>query len=107
MLFRSGVAKACLLSQAEHVIIASSHEEKINNAVAKLLAEPKLQGIEDLKSRVSGSVLDLSKSKDVSAFFQNLDEFDHLVITSGTVSLPDGGFKDIDVDANRGVWLNV
>ena len=104
------VAKASLLSDAEHVLIASSTKEKVDNAVAKLLEENQLQGLASLNGRLSGDVLDLTKSKDISAFFERVGEFDHLIITSGDISLQ-FNFKEVDLDKCRGqstrAWRDV
>ena len=97
-----GVAKASLLSLAEHVTIASSSQAKVAAAVERLLADPELQRLgSDLKRRVAGDTLDLSDTKAVSAFFEQKGEFDHLVITSGTVTstFP---WREGDLDKKKG-----
>lgn len=96
------VAKASLLSQADHVLIASSNKERVDKAVARLLAEPQLQAHASLKDRLSGDVLDLTKSKDIVAFFEKIGAFDHLIITSGQISDKQPAFKDLDLDSRRG-----
>lgn len=96
-----GVAKASLLSLANHVVIASSSKEKVNDALQRLLAEPELQRQADLKDRIAGDTVDLKDTQAVISFCERVGEIDHLVITSGTL----GGrapFKETDLESRKG-----
>lgn len=96
------MAKASLLSLAEHVTIASSSQAKVAAAVERLLADPDLQRLgPDLKRRVAGDTLDLSDTKAVSAFFEQRGEIDHLVITSGTVTTT-FPWREGNLDSHKG-----
>jgi len=92
-----GVAKASLLSEAAHVVVASSTQAKVEKAIASLrdlIAQKSLPGT------VAGQVVDAYKDDQVQAFFEGLGEIDHIVWTSsGTLSGP-GAF---DV---RGITLS-
>ncbi|KAF7800310.1 hypothetical protein EIP86_011559 [Pleurotus ostreatoroseus] len=79
------VALASLLDCAEHVLIASSSKSKVDAAVTRLLAEPALQ-THSPQSRLNGSVVDLADMQAVARFFEEIGEFDHLIITSGAVT---------------------
>ena len=78
------VAKASLISLADHVIIASSSQSNLNAAISRLLATPELQQEADLKNHLSGRALDLTDTKTIGPFFEQIGEIDHLVVTSGT-----------------------
>ncbi|KAF7800309.1 hypothetical protein EIP86_011558 [Pleurotus ostreatoroseus] len=78
-------ALASLLDRAEHVLIASSSKSKVDAAVARLLAEPALQA-QPAQGRVGGSVIDLTDMQAVAKSFEEIDEFDHLIITSGAIT---------------------
>lgn len=80
-----GVVKASLLSLAAHVIVASSSAQKVAKAVSRLVAEPALQAIPGLASKVTGDAVDLGDTQSIRAFFEKIGEFDHLVITGGTL----------------------
>lgn len=95
------VVKASLISLAEHVIVASSSQDKVKSAVARLLAEPELQQFSDLQSRITGDVVDLKDTQAIRTFFDKIGEIDHLIITSGNISLQ-FGFRDEDLDKFRG-----
>ena len=94
------VAKASLISLADGVIIASSSQSKIDAATTKLLAEPELQQLPNLQSRVLGGTLDLTDTKAIAAFFEKIGEVDHLIITSGNI-LNTVNFKEDDLDKFR------
>ncbi|KAJ3553812.1 hypothetical protein NM688_g3420 [Phlebia brevispora] len=92
------VAKASLLSLADHVLIASSSAAKVETAVSRLLAEPDLQKLQPgLQARLSGDTLDLADTGAVRAFFAKIGEIDHLIITSGGISLQID-FRSEDLD---------
>lgn len=93
-----GVAKAALLSRAARVIVASSTQSRIDNALARL--REVLAGSPDLPGKVTGSVLDASDMSAVEAFIVGLGEFDHLVWTSGNKLRM--GFKDINLETLKG-----
>ena len=97
------VAKASLLSLAEHVLIASSSLSKVDTAVQRLLADPSLQGQENLPNRVTGDVLNIGDTQAVRQFFDKIGEIDHLVITAGTLPGPQADFKDVDIEALKGL----
>ena len=96
-----GVAKASLLSYANHVIIASSSREKVDVAVQRLLAEPELQRQADVKNRLTGDTVDLRNTQAVQAFCERIGEIDHLIITSGGLSTQ-FEYRSEDLDKHRG-----
>ena len=99
-----GVAKASLLSLAAHVVIASSSAQKVSKAVARLLAEPDLQKLSGLTGKVTGDVVDLGNAQSIRAFFEKIGEFDHLILTAGTV--PElQSLHDTDLDNSRGMCI--
>ncbi|KAJ3536344.1 hypothetical protein NM688_g6852 [Phlebia brevispora] len=98
------IAKASLLSLAEHVLIASSSSAKVDAAVSRLQAEPGLQKLHsDRQSRIAGGVCDLGDAASVRTFSEGLGEIDHLVITGGDSS-PPFAFHDADLEAHRNVF---
>lgn len=100
-----GVAKSSLLSLAEHVIIASSSAEKVAKAVARLVAEPDLQAVQGLSGKVTGDVADLGNPQSLRTFFEKVGEFDHLVLTGGTLSGGAQSLREIDLDNSRSTYL--
>ena len=98
-----GVAKASLLSLADHVHIASSSRAKVDNAVQRLLAEPSLQGQADLVNRISGDVIELSDAQAIRDFFDKIGEVDHVINTAGRLGSLEGEFKDMEIDKLRGL----
>lgn len=91
------VAKASLLSLAEHVLIASSSLPRVDTAVTRLLAEPVLQEQTNLQQRLAGEVLDIRDTQAVRTFFDKIGEIDHLIITAGNISLQ-FEFQNEDLD---------
>ena len=94
------VAKTSLISLADHVIIASSSQSKVDTAVSRLIAEPELQQEVNIKSCISGHALDLANTKAIGPFFEKIGSIDHLIITSGTLS-GTVNFKEGDLDEFR------
>jgi len=97
-----GVAKASLLSLASHVIVASSSEDKVTNAVERLekvISEKKAPG------RVTGEVVDAKQSASIKQLVGKVGAIDHLVWTAGD-GLRLRPLKDTDVDASK-VGLDV
>lgn len=90
-----GVAKLTLLSKAARVIIASSNKDRVDNAIAQLLAELK-KDIPDVKSKVSGDVVNAKVISEVRALVERVGEIDHLVWTSGDALNVLKGGDDID-----------
>ena len=77
------VAKLVLEQGAAEVIIGSSNQQRIDDAVRRLSSVGK----------VSGKTVDLSRLENVPAFFQDLGNFDHLISTAGG-SLPQEKFPE-------------
>lgn len=75
-----GVAKALVLAGAGEVIIASSSQEKVNNAVEKLKLSVGSNSV-----NVVGKVLDLNNASELKPFFDFVGKYDHLVISAGSV----------------------
>ena len=96
------VAKAALLSLADHVLIASSSLSRVDAAVQRLLTEPLLQGQLNLQNRVGGDVLDLKDGDTIRKFLDKIGAIDHLIISAGTASHEQTTFKDTDIDKHRG-----
>ncbi|KAH8115684.1 short-chain dehydrogenase/reductase SDR [Phellopilus nigrolimitatus] len=93
------VAKASLLSLADHVIIGSSSQAKVEAAVSRLHAE--LSG-KAVKGKISGDVIDARDSASVKAFFAKVGEIDHLVWSSGdSLQL---GFSDVDLEERKDIF---
>ena len=97
-----GVAKASLLSLADHVLVASSSLAKVDTAVQRLLAEPSLRDQPNLRNRIGGDVLDLKDGDAIRRFFDKIGEIDHLIITAGSVGWEQPTFKDTDIDSLKG-----
>ena len=95
-----GVAKGSLISQAELVVIASSSEEKVKNAVSRLENEVSTRG---LKGKVVGKVVDAGSGDSIKQFAEGLDEVDHLVRTPGSMR---GGFKSFFQNSFKGTNLD-
>jgi len=67
-----GVAKAALAEGAS-VVVCSSKESKVINALERLVGG----------ERAAGEILDVSDEAAVKAFFEKTGKFDHLVYTAG------------------------
>jgi NAD(P)-dependent dehydrogenase (short-subunit alcohol dehydrogenase family) len=59
------------VAQGATAIIASSDAHRVKQAFATL------------DEKAEGHTLDLSNERDIQDFFQEIDEFDHLVFTAG------------------------
>lgn len=100
-----GVAKAALLERASHVIIASSSQERVNNALVRLKAEVATASQElglPAEGILSGEVVDAKDSASVVAFMERVGEVDHFIWSSG-----DGlrlGFPNVDLDKNKDLF---
>ena len=92
------VAKGSLLSLAARVVVASSTQARVDNAVARL--REVVSEKSGLPGKVDGSVLDVKDLHAVEAFIVGLGEFDHLVWTSGNKLRM--GFKDVDLETFKG-----
>ncbi|KZT32502.1 NAD(P)-binding protein [Sistotremastrum suecicum HHB10207 ss-3] len=92
------VATQALRSRASHVIMASSSSQKVDNALKRLDALIRQSG---LIAHVTGKVLDMKDSNQIRAFFSEIGQLDHLVITSGDPPIL-GPFKTLDLDQARG-----
>ena len=101
-----GVAKAALLSRASHVIIASSSQERVTNAIARLNEDVEIASRERGLATggiLTGEVVDARNSVAVKEFMNRVGEVDHLIWSSG-----DGlrlGFPNINLVENRGKLL--
>ena len=91
-----GVAKLSLLSKAAEVIVASSSEDKVANAVSRL--EAMLAGT-NLPGKVTGEIVDAKDLSAIKTFLENIGDVDHLVWTSGDALQL--GFKDIELGKQR------
>lgn len=89
------VAKAALLSRAAKVIIASSNQANVDDAVVRLRVAGK-----DIVGEVTGAAVDAKNLRSVEEFVDNLGEIDHLVWTSGDRHRP--GLKDVDLETLKG-----
>ena len=86
--FGFATAKAAA-SEGAAIVVASSSQAKVDQAVAQLPAGTK------------GHVLDITREASVEAFFSKIGEFDHLAVTAGE-SLNLGEFARINLqDARR------
>ncbi|KZS88316.1 short-chain dehydrogenase/reductase SDR [Sistotremastrum niveocremeum HHB9708] len=92
------VATQSLRSHASLVIIASSSAQKVDNAVNGIQAFIQQSG---LIAYVTGKVLNMKDSNQIRAFFSEIGQLDHLVITSGDPPIL-GPFKTLDLDQARG-----
>ena len=98
-----GVAKAALPSRASHVIIASSSQERVTNAIARLNEDVEIASRERGLATggiLTGEVVDARNSVAVKEFMNRVGEVDHLIWSSG-----DGlrlGFPNINLEENRG-----
>ena len=71
------VAKLVLEQGAGEVIIGSSNETRVNDAVSRLKSASKTGG------KVSGKTLDMRDIDNIPAFFKDISIFDLLVYTAG------------------------
>lgn len=71
------VAEAALKSKASHVIISSSKQEKVSNAVHRLTSAKLGDG------KVEGHAIDATSPEALEKFLQQIGEVDHIVWTSG------------------------
>lgn len=95
-----GVAKAALLSHASHVIISSSSQQKVDNALSRLKSDISALTA-SVEGNMSGEIVDAKDSASVKALFARVGEVDHLVWTSGdSLRL---GFPNMDLDKNKGM----
>ena len=86
-------AKHSLLNLASEVIVASSTQAKVENAVWRLqqiIADHKLAGT------VNGMIVDGYNLDSVRELFAKVGELDHLVWTSGVAMNP--GFKEAKLE---------
>ncbi|KAI5121375.1 hypothetical protein M0805_001188 [Coniferiporia weirii] len=100
-----GVAKAALLSRAAHVIIGSSAQTKVDEAVARLQAELKsltASGGVAIEGTLTGHIIDARNTESVKAFCAQVGPVDHFVWTSGDPLRL--GFPNIDLDQNRDMF---
>ena len=95
-----GVAKAALLSQAARVIVASSSEARVGNALTRLR---EVIGGQNLPGQVDGRVVDAKDMRSVQTFIEGVREIDHLVWTSGDQGVGIGpGLQDVDLETRKG-----
>ncbi|KAH9475026.1 Short-chain dehydrogenase/reductase phqE [Psilocybe cubensis] len=80
------VALASLQSSAKTVIIASSNEARVHDAVARLKSH-------NLPGEVHGDVVDATNSEAVKAFAGRIGTVDHIVWTSGDIP-PKSGLNE-------------
>lgn len=87
-----GLATAIAADSAgAEVIIVSSNQQRID------------QALKQLSSHASGQAIDLSKEENIKNFFANIGKFDHLVYTAGenlTLNL----LAETDIDKARQFW---
>lgn len=95
-----GVAKTSLLSRAAEVIIASSSQSKVDDALARLTQA--LSGATNVVGKFTGEVVDARDSASVRSLFKKVGELDHVVWTSGDALRL--GFLDKDLDKQRDVF---
>lgn len=93
-----GVAKGALLSLAEKVIIASSSQQRIDDALERLRTATVGK---NLPGKVSGAILNAKEIRNVVAFFDSIGEIDHLVWTSGDALKR--GWKDVNLESLKGM----
>lgn len=74
------VAKAALLDRASEVVVASSTQSKVDNAVKRLADVVRSN---NLPGKVQGEVLDGTDPNAIRQVFARIGELDHLVWTSG------------------------
>lgn len=89
------VAKGALITLAAHIIVASSTQAKVDNALERLrgiITERKLPG------RVSGYTFNAKDSQSIEALSSEVGEIDHLVWTSGDKGITPG-FKNADIES--------
>ncbi|EJD02510.1 NAD-binding protein [Fomitiporia mediterranea MF3/22] len=92
------VAKAALLSQAAHVIIASSSQQKVTAALRRLSTELATADV-PVEGNISGEVVDARDSSSIRSLFAWVGEIDHLVWTGGDP--PRAGFPRLNLDEHN------
>lgn len=97
-----GVAKVALLDSASLVIIASSSQSKVNDAINRLTTQLQSSiGASELEKRLKGEVVDASKLVEVTKLVERVGEIDHLVWTSGEGLRLD--FPKYNLDEHKGI----
>ena len=93
------VAKAALVEGAGRVVIASSSQEKVKNALTRLQTDVPAAGGK-IEGELSGDTINAHDSQSIRTFMEKVGQIDHLVWTSGDALR--FGFKDFNVDENKG-----
>ncbi|KIY51467.1 NAD(P)-binding protein [Fistulina hepatica ATCC 64428] len=95
------VALGSLKSNAERVIIASSSQDRVANALERLKARYTTETGSSAEGRVDSRVIDVTNHAAVKALFAELGEIDHLVLTYTGNSFIFGDFKEFDLSSAK------
>jgi len=97
------VAKAALIERAGRVIIASSSQARLNDAVQRLAAALEKAGLAASEvGKVSAEVVDARDTASVKALVERAGAIDHLIWTSGDPLRLN--FTEIDLAKNKDVF---
>ncbi|KIY51766.1 NAD(P)-binding protein [Fistulina hepatica ATCC 64428] len=94
------VALGSLKSNAERVIIASSSQDHVANALGRLKTRYTTETGSSAEGRVDSRVIDMTNHAAIKALFAELGEIDHLVLTHGA-GLAKGDFKEFDLSSAK------
>ncbi|KAH8918397.1 NAD(P)-binding protein, partial [Atractiella rhizophila] len=75
------VAVSSIQSLASHVIVASSNPERVANAVTRGESAIKASDLTH-EYKLEGKTLDISNLEQITKFFEEVGEIDHLIITA-------------------------
>ncbi|KLO08231.1 NAD-binding protein [Schizopora paradoxa] len=95
------VAKFSLLDHAAEVVVASSTNEKVDNAVSRLEA---LVVKHELEGKVRGLVVDGTKSENIKQLMVSAGEIDHLILTSVIGPIRPTPLNDSDLDQKKDMF---
>ncbi|KIY43248.1 NAD(P)-binding protein [Fistulina hepatica ATCC 64428] len=94
------VALGSLKANAKRVIIASSSQDGVANALGRLKTRYTTEAGSSAEGRVDSRVVDVTNHTAVKALFAELGEIDHLVLTH-TGSFVQADFKEFDLSSPK------
>ncbi|KIY47568.1 NAD(P)-binding protein [Fistulina hepatica ATCC 64428] len=95
------VALGSLKANAERVIIASSSQDRVANALERLKARYTTETGSSAKGRIDSRVIDATNPAAVKALFAELGEIDHLVLTHSGGDFVLADFKEFDLSSEK------
>ncbi|KIY51980.1 NAD(P)-binding protein [Fistulina hepatica ATCC 64428] len=92
------VALGSLKANAERVVIASSSQDRVANALERLKTRYTTETGSSAEGRVDSRVVDVTNYAAIKALFAELGEIDHLVLTYGG-GFVQAHFKELDLSS--------